>query len=288
MQEISFQLSHRRVNGLAFGDPTKPIILALHGWLDNAASFIPLSAYLEDFYLVAIDFMGHGHSEHRSADAHYHQMDFVQDLHELVESQGWESFVLLGHSMGGIIGSLYASSFSERVKAFITVEAFGPITKEADSSAQQLRDSIISRIELRNRPAKHPTSFAQAVTARINAGFMEVASAELLVERNLSQQDDILKWRTDRRLRTISSVRVTHAQAENFMRALSMPVLVIHGVSGFEQVMSFVDERRDWLSHLTVESCQGGHHLHMDNPVDVSSAIKVFLLDNTYTHTPSK
>lgn len=267
------------MNGLAFGDPTKPLILALHGWLDNAASFVPLSDYLEDYYLVALDFIGHGHSEHRSADAHYHQMDFVQDLHELVDSQGWNNFILLGHSMGGIVGSLYASSFPERVSAFITIEAFGPITKEADSSAKQLRDSILSRIELRNRPARHPTSFSQAVTARVSAGFMNVASAELLVERNLWRQDDVLKWRTDRRLRTISSVRVTQSQAEHFMRSLTMPVAVIYGFDGFDQVKGFVDERRGWVNDLIVGSCAGGHHLHMDNPEAVSQKIKTFLLN---------
>jgi pimeloyl-ACP methyl ester carboxylesterase len=282
MQEISFQLTHRKINGLAFGDPTKPLILALHGWLDNAASFIPLSSYLKDHYLVALDFMGHGHSDHRSADAHYHQMDFVQDLHELIESQDWTSFVLLGHSMGGIVGSLYASSFPERVSAFITIEAFGPITKEADSSAQQLRDSILSRIKLRNRPARHPTSFSQAVDARVAAGYMEASSAELLVDRNLSRENDVLKWRTDRRLRTISSVRVTHAQAENFMRNINMPVLAIHGSKGFEQVKGFFEERQSWLSELTIDGCEGGHHLHMDNPEDVSQSINRFL--QTVTH----
>jgi pimeloyl-ACP methyl ester carboxylesterase len=278
MQEISFQLSQRRMNGLAFGDPTKPLILALHGWLDNAASFIPVSGYLkDDYYVVALDFMGHGHSEHRSADAHYHQMDFVQDLHELIESQEWKHFILVGHSMGGIIGSLYASSFPERIKAFVTIEAFGPITKEAESSAQQLRESILSRIALRNRPARHPTSLSQAVQARVSAGYMEMASAELLVERNLSRQDDVLKWRTDRRLRTISSVRVTKGQAEHFMRKLEMPVMVIHGARGFDQVKGFVDERHHWLPNLTVDSCGGGHHLHMDNPEEVSQSLMKFL-----------
>ncbi|TDF39623.1 alpha/beta hydrolase [Alteromonadaceae bacterium M269] len=277
MQEISFQLSHRRINGLAFGDPTKPLIVALHGWLDNAASFIPLSEHLSDYYLVAIDFVGHGHSEHRSPDAHYHQMDFVQDLHEIVESQMWDDFILLGHSMGGIVGSLYASSFPEKVTKFISIEAFGPITKEAEVSAQQLRDSIESRIRLRDRSAKHPTSFSQAVQARINAGYMEPSSAELLVERNLSKQDDILKWRTDRRLRTISSVRLTHSQAEFFMRNLTMPVMVIHGTKGFDQVRGFVESRQEWVKDLTIENCPGGHHLHMDEPQPVSQVISEFL-----------
>jgi pimeloyl-ACP methyl ester carboxylesterase len=130
---------------------------------------------------------------------------------------------------------------------------------------------------LRNSPARHPTNFSQAVAARISAGYLDMRSAELLVERNLSRQDDILKWRTDRRLRTISSVRLTRDQAEHFMRNLSMPTLVIHGSSGFDQVKGFVEARGHWLSDLTIDSCEGGHHLHMDKPDGVSQVIIRFL-----------
>ena len=48
-----------------WGNPDKPTILALHGWLDNANSFAPLATYLEsDFQVVAVDLPGHGHSSH--------------------------------------------------------------------------------------------------------------------------------------------------------------------------------------------------------------------------------
>ena len=39
--------------------------LCLHGWLDNAASFIPLAPLLKPLDLVALDMAGHGHSQHR-------------------------------------------------------------------------------------------------------------------------------------------------------------------------------------------------------------------------------
>ncbi|MGH8605107.1 MAG: alpha/beta fold hydrolase, partial [Gammaproteobacteria bacterium] len=47
-------------------------LIALHGWLDNAASFDPLASYLDEFDLVALDLAGHGLSDHRPKGVHYH------------------------------------------------------------------------------------------------------------------------------------------------------------------------------------------------------------------------
>jgi pimeloyl-ACP methyl ester carboxylesterase len=279
MHEVRFSLPNLSLSGLTSGESNKPLVLCLHGWLDNAASFVPISHYLQDYHLVAIDFAGHGLSQHRSPDAHYHQMDFVHDLHELVLSQGWDQFILLGHSMGGIVGSLYVSSFPEKVSRYITIESFGPLTKTAESSSVQLRESIESRINLQARTAKHPESFENAVRARALAGDLTSQAAEILVNRNLYEQDGELKWRTDRRLRTISSLRVTDDQAISFMQNITCPTLAIRGDSGYKMMREKMQERADWLPELSIIECKGGHHLHMDNPKEVAKHINRFLQD---------
>ena len=42
-------------------------VIALHGWLDNAASFLPLAARFEGFDLVALDLPGHAEKTGREA-----------------------------------------------------------------------------------------------------------------------------------------------------------------------------------------------------------------------------
>jgi pimeloyl-ACP methyl ester carboxylesterase len=64
-----------RLAGLAWRCPDAPRVLALHGWLDNAASFIPLA--LPKLDLVALDLPGHGHSVHRHPSARYHFVDYL-------------------------------------------------------------------------------------------------------------------------------------------------------------------------------------------------------------------
>lgn len=280
MHEIRYTLPHLSIAGLSSGSHDKPLIVALHGWLDNAASFVPLSAYLQDYHLVAIDFAGHGLSANRSADAHYHLMDFVHDLHELVLSQGWEQFILLGHSMGGVVGSLYTSCFPEKVSRYITIESFGPLTKTEESSSEQLRESIESRLNLQSREAQHPESFERTVEARAKAGDLTLAAAETLVSRNLFEQDGELRWRTDRRLRTISSLRVTEGQARHFMQNIQCPVLAISGDKGYKMMREKVSERQDWIPQARFVTCEGGHHLHMDYPEPIAQAIEAFLSES--------
>jgi len=66
LKEIFIQTANLKLGALSFGNPMETPVLALHGWLDNAASFIPLAQHLNETNLIALDFPGHGKSEHRT------------------------------------------------------------------------------------------------------------------------------------------------------------------------------------------------------------------------------
>ncbi|MBL4632100.1 MAG: alpha/beta hydrolase [Paraglaciecola sp.] len=276
-QALEFPLANITLHGIGYGSPTKPMILALHGWLDNAASFQPIAEYLSDYYIVAIDITGHGLSSHRNAGAHYHLIDFVYDIHELVVSQGWESILLMGHSMGGIIATIYASCFPDHVSKLISIESFGPMTKDTQSSPTQLRDSILSRLKAQITESKHPRSIERTVEARAMVGDIKIESARLLITRNIREENGQLLFTTDRRLRTLSALRMTEPQAEAFMRNIQCPTLVITGKQGYESMRTVLHQRLDWVKDLTMAQCEGYHHLHMDNPQPVAEKIVDFL-----------
>ncbi len=276
-QPLEFPLANITLRAIGYGDPTKPMILALHGWLDNALSFQPISDYLSDYYILALDITGHGLSSHRSHGAHYHLIDFAFDLHELVESQRWQSFILMGHSMGGIISTIYASCFPEHVSKLISIESFGPMTQDTQNSPFQLRDSILSRLKTQQSETKHPSSIERTVEARAKVGDITLESARLLISRNIRVENNKLFFTTDRRLRTSSSLRMTESQAEAFVRNIKCPILVVTGSQGYESMRTIVQNRLDWVEDLTVAECKGHHHLHMDNPQPVAVKIVEFL-----------
>ena len=88
MLAVEFSLPALSLAGWQQGPTQQKVTLCLHGWLDNADSFLPLSACLNELNLVAIDLPGHGLSQHRSLDAHYHFLDWIYDLATLIKIQG--------------------------------------------------------------------------------------------------------------------------------------------------------------------------------------------------------
>ena len=84
-------------------------VLALHGWLDNAASFDRLGPLLDGCFVVAPDLVGHGRSSHRRHDSGYYLWEHAEDMLAVVDSLGLAHFHVLAHGMGSGIASLLAA-----------------------------------------------------------------------------------------------------------------------------------------------------------------------------------
>lgn len=90
---------------------TQPV-LAMHGWLDNAATFDPLMELLpESLSVLAIDLPGHGRSSHYPPGVLYHFTEDVVTIRRLAKHFGWEKVSIMGHSMGGSYAFLYAAIY---------------------------------------------------------------------------------------------------------------------------------------------------------------------------------
>ena len=76
---------------------------ALHGWLDNANTFDLLAPSLAELDILALDFAGHGRSDHRPQGIHYHSLFDIQDILAIADQLGWATFRLIGHSMGAAV-----------------------------------------------------------------------------------------------------------------------------------------------------------------------------------------
>ena len=108
-----------------YGTAGKPQMLCVHGsaahahWFDFVAS-----ALTDEYHVLAPDQRGHGDSEwDRSVHPEYNYDRYAADLHELAEKLDLRDFILVGHSMGGLVSTVYAATYPGRARAFIMVDS---------------------------------------------------------------------------------------------------------------------------------------------------------------------
>ncbi|MCD6009465.1 MULTISPECIES: alpha/beta fold hydrolase [Halomonadaceae] len=280
-EEIS--LADGRLAGLAWGEAGAPTWLALHGWLDNAASFSRLAPRLVealDIRLVAIDFAGHGHSARYPAGVDYAIWDYTHDVLDTLASLGLERATLLGHSMGAGVACLVAAAMPERVERLVLIDGLGTLTTPSEDTAAQLRKGLVAQ---RRRPSSSPryADIESAIAARVGGGVtpIDTATAEPLVARNVERDaQGGCRLRTDGRLLRPSLVRFCPEQTLALLGAIQAPTLLIEGEQGILGERSFARRARQALITLERRVLPGGHHLHLepDAVVAVAAAIGAY------------
>ena len=170
--ERTFSVNGLTIAAQEFGTPGKRAVLAVHGWLDNSASFEPLASQLHDVHLLAIDCAGHGKSSGRSADSAYNIWQDVGELAQIADQMGWNQFSLLGHSRGAIISTLTAGTLPDRVDKLVLIDGFISPPVDPLHAAKQLASAIRDQGRFGNATPTCFKSFDEAVKGRAN-GFMK-------------------------------------------------------------------------------------------------------------------
>src|SRR5262249_19552025 len=174
--------------------------------------------------LTAIDLPGHGLSDPiGSPTCHY--LDYVAVVLEFAQIQGWDTFDLIGHSMGGALSTVVAGVHPEKVSRLVLIDAIGP----AAISPEQARPPAARYPYAYPSGREHPLyrRREQAVQARVQLADILLDTAEKLVERDLIAVDGGYSWRTDPRIKYPPMRTFGEEQVLEFVRAITAPTLLI-------------------------------------------------------------
>ncbi|MEJ2791530.1 MULTISPECIES: alpha/beta hydrolase [unclassified Pseudoxanthomonas] len=277
LREFEVDIPLGRVTGLR-GDDDGPRVLALHGWLDNAASFIPLAAHLPGVQLAAPDLPGHGRSAHLAPGAEYTSGVAVNAVLDIADALGWDTFSLLGHSMGAGIASLVAASVPDRVRRLVAIEALGGLAETVERTADRWREAIAAARALPGKQLRVFADLAAPVRARMQANQLSEPAARLLVERGVRPVEGGFVWSSDPRLTLPTPQRLSEAQLARLVAGIVCPTTVIYAdppQAYFPEPLR--TQRAALLPDGRLHVLAGTHHLHMEDPAAVAARMLAFL-----------
>src|SRR5712692_4095155 len=105
------------------GAGQRPLLL-VHGFTGAKEDFTPWLDRLAGagWHAVAPDLRGHGGSSQPAAESAYSFEILADDVLLLAGELGWERFVLLGHSMGGMVAQFVARKAAARLDGLILMD----------------------------------------------------------------------------------------------------------------------------------------------------------------------
>jgi 3-oxoadipate enol-lactonase len=145
------------------GEGQRPLLL-VHGFTGAKEDFTPWLDELADlgWHAVAPDLRGHGQSSKPVAESAYSFEVMADDVLRLAGALGWDTFVLLGHSMGGMVAQFVARNTPDQLAGLILMDTtHGPL----DTLDPELIDAAVSIVR-KSQQARRQTTPSPADVRR--------------------------------------------------------------------------------------------------------------------------
>jgi pimeloyl-ACP methyl ester carboxylesterase len=213
-----------------------------------------------------LDLRGHGDSSW-PAPPSYEIDDYVADLTAFAAALQLPPFVLVGHSLGGLIALAYAARHSATLRALIVVD-------------MGLRSRSSRRLLLFSR-LPSPVYRDEADLFHRFRLLPEETGVALALLHHIARHS--VRLRSDGRL-TLKLDRATFIRQPHDVSAqcanLMCPTLLIRGEKSKTLSPEVVAEMKTlWPSLQVTEIPHAGHHVFLDNPVAFLREVRHFLCD---------
>jgi pimeloyl-ACP methyl ester carboxylesterase len=260
-------------------------VLLIHGFMDAAATWDLVASRLatKGLRVLAPDMRGFGDGPRLPAGCYYYFPDYVRDVSDLVDAlvPPGSPLVVVGHSMGGNIATLYAGTFPDRPTRLVVVEGAGPPDTDHAHVPDRMRRWID---EVRTVQAR-----GERVMASREDAMRRLVGNHPRVDRDilLTRLDALLRelpdghvaWKADPLHATHSPTPFFVETFKEFVRRVECPALFVSGGPlGWHPPDE--DARLTCFRSLSrMEIADAGHMMHWTRPEELARAILDFLGD---------
>jgi len=253
-----------------YGSAGKPQMLCLHGGAANAHWYdFVAQGFTADYHVRAIDLRGHGDSQWETSPApNYGYYRHAADINELAEKLDLRDFILVGHSMGGMIGSIYSATYPGRAKAFVLV----------DTTIRFSPERLAGFNAVSSREGRHYATQEEFIANyKVHPGG-STAAPEILrhIATCSGRQFDDGRWRhkVDRK------VYANREMVDSFplWNKIKIPALLMKGERSQRidpPTVADVKSRAPQVEVVEVPDCD--HHITLDNPAGFIQALDNFI-----------
>lgn len=264
-------------------------IVALHGWLDNSASFVKLAPMLaaRGYTVLALDFPGHGLSSHKHDVGGYSAVFYAQTALSALAEFGWTDrpFHLIGHSMGGSVSGIISALSPSLIKSLTLIDntVVVPAGRDQTQILNIMREHAKHERALQSkRPRVYASLHAAVLERRRRARTfpvgvfayrgkpdIEESSAEAIVRRGTIKNDNgQVMYRHDLHCQNPIWGGLPpwlQAHADACLAAIEAPVLVFQATNGLPYP-PVAQKQQSKVRTLKLIEVEGSHHVHLDAP----------------------
>ena len=258
-----------RLHYLDWDNPSVAPVLMVHGSQDHCHSWDWTSEVLSTKYrLLAPDLRGHGDSAWAIGSS-YNSLDYVYDIHQLVEQADLDRVHLIGHSLGGMIACLYAGLFPEKVLSLTSIEGVGAFwqeMRERDKPTTRIREWFDQAKTMAGRiPRRYASLEAAFERMRESNPHLSIEHSEhLTIHGSYRNEDGSYAWKFDPYTYGWPPAGLPFNETILIWEQIQCPTLLLNATGGLEHRTGQDDTLQYFENAELVEVSDAGHWLHHD------------------------
>ncbi len=264
------QANGMRLHYLDWGNHAKPEMLLLHGGAQSAHSWDFFALAMRDhFHIVALDQRGHGDSDWSEAgdyDTPFH----VADVHAVTDAIGFDTFNLIGLSMGGRNAYSFAANHPGKVHRLIVVDVGPDVQAEGRRHIREF---------LEGTETFESFDWLVQRVRRFNPRRPEAQIRGSLINNLKQMEDGRWTWKHDRRrgIRRDRGGEMNEVAWQDIAK-VKAPTLIVRGAeSNILSAQTATKMSNTIQDSRLVEVPQAGHLVQGDNPLGFETVVREFL-----------
>jgi pimeloyl-ACP methyl ester carboxylesterase len=266
---------------IRWGDGPVDVVFC-HGFLDIGWSFDAVARDLvtAGHGVASFDWRGHGQTEWIGAGGYYHFPDYVLDLDELLPQLSDQPIHLVGHSMGGSVGVMFAAARPEKLRSLALIEGIGPPEMGPRDPATRLRAWLDGVAKVRAKtPRPMDDERGALMRMRVQNPDLTEELGLFLANKSTKTVDGGVQWTFDPLHKTWSPRPFQADLFGELLAAISSPTLVVAGERGFR--LQYEQDRMTKIErHRFIEIPDVGHMIHWFKPHLLASELTGFFAEH--------